>query len=522
MVNRAIPVFSSCGGLPQSYETFLRASPPSEAKLAESMEETIESPKKPSGRNLFLARALGLITMLCVFIPAAFWKGGVLDGEAITFIINYADDRTPLQKVFNPQLNDFNTFQARELSFLFDYLDASFYLFLLRHFDIALFIPLSALVSSILIILIYRRGVRRTLPGIDRLTAELSLLPLLTCFVFVSTMGVFYRSAKPLLAPVLLAFMFHILRTAQSRAAESSLEKGWAVLNRQSLVSFGLLFVAALFDRQGFFYVLIAFSVLLVHFLLTRRLKDLLIASGAAAILGHLYNVVLGPAIIWAVNRQPVDFFYQRIPVEELARLPVHSLKGSRLLIANVAAMLGGYYVVGYLFLCIIAGWLVWKAIGLYKERMPGKFRERYASGASLAVIYALMILALQIVMFGLMIARHRFIYDWVDHWYWYYPLPFLMTALFGLALLLNAVLPRLGTPQRRLLRVALVLIAISNLLHLPANRKLMLTSKWFSQEYPFSEMLKASIRHHWPHPDLDGEYTRFFVFHEQKRKSSK
>ena len=486
------------------------------------MKETTDSRKKPKGRNAFLTAACGVLTMLCLFIPAAFWKGGVLEGEAISFIINYADDRTVLQKVFATQLNDFDTFQARELSFFFDYLDASFYLFLLRHFDVALFVPLSALASSILIILIYRRGVRRTLPGIDRLTAELSLLPFLTCFVFVSTMGVYYRSAKPLLAPVLLALIFHIFRTAQSRAGGPTLEKPWAVVNRQSLVTFGLLLVAALLDRQGFFYVLIAFSVLLVHFLITRRLKDLLIASGAAAILAHLYNVVLGPAIIWAVNAYRVDFFYQRIPAEELAKLPVHSLKGSRLLIANVAAMLGGYYVVGYLVLCVITGWLVWKAIGLYKERMPGKFRERYTSGARLGIICALMVFALQIVMFGLMIARHRFIYDWIDHWYWYYPLPFLMTVLFGLAVLLNSVLPRLGAVQRRVLRVALVLIAISNLLHLPANRKLMLTSQWFSQEYPFSEMLKASIRHHWRHPDMDAEYTRFFLFHEEQRKSPK
>ncbi|HYJ03489.1 MAG TPA: hypothetical protein VEX43_00015 [Chthoniobacterales bacterium] len=486
------------------------------------MEETTDSPNKPKRPNPWVARVLGVVTLLCVFIPALFWKGGVLEGEAISFIINYADDRSVLQKVFAVQLNDFDTFQARELSFFFDYLDASFYLFLLRHFDVALFIPLSALVSSILIILIYRRGLRRTLPGIDRLTAELSLLPFLTCFVFVSTMGVFYRSGKPLLAPVLLALMFHLLGAARSRTGRSTLEKGWAMVNRQSLITFGLFLVAALLDRQGFFYVLISFSVLLVHFLITRRLKDLLIASGAAAILAHLYNWLLGPAIVWAVNAYRVDFFYQRIPVEELAKLPAHAVKAGWLLIANMAALLGGYYVVGYLVLSVIIGWLVWRTIGLYKERVPGKFRERYASGASLGIIYALMVLALQVVMFALMLARHRFIYDWVDHWYWYYSLPFLMTVLFGLALLLNALLPRMGTIQRRVLRVALVLIAISNLLHLPANRKLMLTSQWFSQEYPLSEMLKASVRHHWRHPDLDEEYTRFFLFHEQQRKSVK
>lgn len=476
----------------------------------------------PARRGSFLTAACMVLTVLCLFIPAVFWQGGVLEGEAISFMINYADDRTVLQKVFNTQLNDFDTFQARELSFVFDYLDATFYLFLLRQFDVAFFIPLSALVSSILIVVIYRRGVRRTLPGIDRLTAELSLLPFLTCFVFISTMGLYYRSAKPLLAPVLLAVMFHILRSAQSRAGHSTLEKGWGWVSRQSLVTFGLLLIAALLDRQGFFYVLIAFSILFVHFLITRKLKDLLFAAGAAALLAHLYNWYLGPAIIWAVNAYRVDFFYQRIPAEELAKLPAHSLKAGTLLIANMAAMLGGYYVVGYLVLSLIAGWLLWKAIALFRERMPGSFRERLASGPNLAVLYGLLVLALQLVMFSLMIARHRFIYDWIDHWYWYYTLPFLMTVLFGLALLLNALLPNLGPGPRRILRVALVLIAISNLLHLPSNRKLMLTSQWFSQEYPYSEMLKASIRHHYRHPDMDGEYTRFFLFHEAQRKAPK
>lgn len=504
-------------------KVFLPASLAAKAKFGvEIMETSPDTPQNPARRVSFLAAACTVLTVSCIFIPAVFWQGGVLDGEAVWFVINYADDRTPLQKVFNPQLNDFNTYQARELSFLFDYLDTQFYLFLVRQFDVAFFIPLSALLASLLIILIYRHGIRSTMPGVDRLTAGLSLLPFLTCFVFVSTMGVFYRSAKPLLAPVLLALMFHVLRTAQSRAAGTTLEKGWAMVNRQSLLVFGLLYAAALLDRQGFFYILIAFTVLLVHLLLTRRLKDLVIASGAAAILAHLHNVALGPAIVWAINKQPVDYSYQRIPAEQLANLPTYCLNGGRLLIANLAALLGGYYVVGYLVLSLIIGWLAWKAIGLYQQRTRGKFRERNASGASLAVIYVVMIFTLQIVMFGLMNARHPVIYDWVDHWYWYYPLPFLMTALFGLAFLLNAVLPRLGVLQRRGLRMALVLVAISNLLHLPDNRKLMLSSHWFSQEHAFSEMLKASIRHHYPHPDLDEEYMRFFRFHEAQRKARK
>ena len=486
------------------------------------MEEMPDHAQQSSGKNTWLARACGVVTLLCVFLPAFFWKGGVLEGETVSFIINYTDERTVPQKIFNPSLNDFGMYQARELSYLFDYLDARFFLFLVRQFDLTLFIPLSAVASTLLIIFVYRRGVRQTLPGLDRLTAELLLLPFLTCYVIVSTMGFFYRSAKPVLAPVLLALMFHIVRTAQARARGTSVEKRWTLVTRQSLAAFCLLLLAALLDRQGFFYVLSAASVLLVHFLITRKLKDLLIASLAAAIVAHLYNVVLGPALIWAINSERPYFGFQQIPAEAWANLPAHCLEAGRLLIANLAAMAGGYLVVGYVVLVLVAACLIWMALIFYKGSEPGKRWEHYKSGPSLAILYGLMIAGLHVVMFGVMIARHHYVYTWIDHWHWYYPLPFLVVALFGAAVLLNATLPRLRTGPRQILRVALVLIAVSNLVHLPAYRRVMATGQWFGPIYAASENLKASIRHRYPHPDLGGEFERFFLFHKERRKSAK
>ena len=486
------------------------------------MEETIDSPKQSKTPNVWLARGCGLITLLCVLIPVIFWNGGVLEGESIHFIFNYTDDRTVPQKVFNPLLNDFNMYQARELSYFFDYLNAEFFLFLVKRFDVTLFVPLSAIVSSILIILVFRRGVRRTLPGLDRVTAGLLLLPFLTCYVVVSTMGMFYRSAKPMLVPVLLALLFQILRTAQLRASGASVEKRWTLVTRQSLVTFILLVIAALLDRQGFFYVLSACLLLLVHYLVTRKLKDLLIASVAAAIFSHVYNVFLGPALIWAINAQQPDFGYQQIPAASWANLPVHCLHAGRLLIENLVLMAGGYLVVGYVVLGLSAAWLIWRAIAFYKREGLGSRWEHYKSGPSLAILYTLMILALHVVMFGLMITRHPYVYDWIDHWYWYYPLPFLAVTIFGLAILLNALLPRLQTGPRRGLRVALVLIAVSNLAHLPAYRTVMASGDWFGPVYAMSENLKASIRHRYPHPDLGGDFAQLFVFHKEQRKPAK
>lgn len=483
------------------------------------MAETTDSSTKPGGENRWLARVCGLVTLLGVFIPTIFWGGGVLEGEAISFIHNYADSRPVLQKIFNPYLNDFNMYQARELSYVFDYLDTRFFFFLLRHFDVTFFVPLSAVVSTVLIIMVYRRGVRQTLPGLDRVTSELLLLPFLTCFVTVSTLGIFYRSAKPMLAPVLLALMFHILGTAQSRAREPNLQKHGALVTRQSLFTFALLLVTALLDRQGFFYLLSTCLLLLVHYLITRKLKDLLIASVAAAIAAHLYNVYLGPAIIWAINAQRPDFTFQQIPAAAWAKLPVHCLQAGHLLIANLAALFGGYLLVGYLVLALVSAWLVWRAIIFYKGSEPGKRWEHYKSSQSLAIFYALMIVALHVVMFGVMITRHGYVYQWIDHWYWYYPLTSLVATLFGLAVLLNGVLPNLRTVHRQVLKVALVLIALSNLAHLPRYRTLMTNGPWFSPVYRWSENLKATIRHRNPNLELGPEFKRFLILHEKRRK---
>jgi len=312
------------------------------------------------------------------------------------------------------------------------------------------------------------------------------------------------------------------VRTAQSRAQGLNVENRWTLATRQSLVTFGLLVVAALLDRQGFFYVLSACLLLLVHYLITRKLKDLLIASVAAAIVAHVYNVLLGPAIIWAVNAQRPDFTFQQIPATAWAKLPVHCLQAGHLLFANLVAMAGGYLLVGYLVVALLAAWLVWRAIVFYKGPESGKRWEHYKSGQSLAILYSLMIISLHIVLFGVMITRHGYVYNWIDHWYWYYPLPFLVITLFGLALLLHTVLPRLRTAQRHVLRLALVLIAVSNLAHLPGYRTVMASGEWFRHVYRWSENLKASIRHRDPRLELGPEFRRFFIFHQKQRKSAR
>src|SRR5204862_7833046 len=138
----------------------------------------IETERK-LGVFAFLPRIGTVVVTLCIFLPSIFWKGGVIENETVSFLIQYTDPRPLAQKIFDPRANDFGMYQARELSYLIDYVDAAFHVFLLRHFNVACFIPLSALISSLLIILVFKRGVHCTLPSLDRVTTDLLLLVLL-------------------------------------------------------------------------------------------------------------------------------------------------------------------------------------------------------------------------------------------------------------------------------------------------------------------------------------------------------
>jgi hypothetical protein len=120
--------------------------------------------------------------------------------------------------------------------------------------------------------------------------------------------------------------------------------------------------------------------------------------------------------------------------------------------------------------------------------------------------------------MFALMLARHGYVYRWVDHRYWYYPMPFLATALFALLVTLDLAMPRLPSRLRRLAPAGLALVVISNVLTLDYYQALMRSGPWFGPVSVQSELLKASLRQGQPDPGLDPEYRSFFDYHRRLR----
>lgn len=422
---------------------------------------------------------VGLAVAAVAFI-IVFWEGGTFEHETLSFFSHYLSERSVFQEVFDPHANDFGTYQARELSYFADWLDANIYQSIIARFAPTLFVPPSALVLPLLLTIVFALGVQRTAPHVDRVTAVLLLACLFSSFVFVSTLSLFYRSGKPLLSLVMLAFLFHVRGVDQRVAAGAS--EARRLFGRETLLAFALALLGGLFDLQGVFYLATACGVLTVHWVFTRRLLNVLLMAGAAFVALQLYNRVLGPRLIHTFNGYWPNFFYQKVPTHAL---PVHP--AVELLSSNVSVMLGG-------FLPVTLAGAVAMIAGLWFTRERGAVAS--ATDRLLRPLaYAILVGAANVVMFTLMVARHPAIYQMADHRHWYYPLPWLVLVLFGLVVGLNAVLARASRVGRRSVQLILAVLVVGNLTSLSRYREMMLQGPWFGLVHPQSQRLKTYLR---------------------------
>jgi hypothetical protein len=158
-----------------------------------------------------------------VIAPVVYWDGGVLEEETISFLRHYLDGRPLVRQVLDTHTNDFGTYQARELSYLVDAMDARVFRSLLVRNHV-LFINLSSLVAGLLTVVLVGFAAPSVYPRLSRTLALLGLLVYLSTVVLSSTEGVFYRATKPLVAPCLLAALFSLrmaARESDSMVADS-------------------------------------------------------------------------------------------------------------------------------------------------------------------------------------------------------------------------------------------------------------------------------------------------------------
>jgi hypothetical protein len=432
-----------------------------------------------------------------VLWPIVYWDGGVIDNEATAFVEAYLDERSFLSQVFDPRRTDFGNYQARELSYAVDWVDAHVLVQLLHH-GLVLLVPLSALVGGLALVAVFPRAVTRSFPSLSSITAGLWLLVFLSQFVWLSSAGLFYRSGKVLLLPVLLVLAAHLIVTARrGEPHEAS-----ARLHHAAVVG-GLGLLAALLDRQGFFELAVALALVLAACAMGRRLWVTLAALATALVLAVTYNLLLAPAAIQALNGYKPSFAYQALGLGEFVSEPIRFAQAADVAGSYLRLLLGGLHPlvpVAALGLVTVA-WLL----------RPGPRRPRLEKlGVAVGA------LASQWLMLALMIHRHEPMYTLPDHRLCYYPLVLMAVLTFALSGLSGLAVALWGARARLGVNTLLAVLVVANVAAWSGSWRRM--EPWFPGQVAQSERLKSSLRTGAKDPRLDQYHGRLYEVLQRRR----
>jgi hypothetical protein len=439
-----------------------------------------------SGAGAAARRWLGpALALALVLAPSFFWRGGVIEEEALGFLRNYWGERTVVQRVFDPRGYDY--YQGRELSYAVDFLDAQWIRLALSR-GWLVFVPPSALAASLGVVLAWAL-LRRALPGLERATSWCLLLVYLSNFAVVSTMGLLYRSAKPLVPPLLLVALLFVLRELREPRAGPRAAFAWVYVPCLAM---------SLLDRQGLFYT-VGLTAVLASLWVRKRRQGVLAAAGAAAIATWaVYNYALGPWIIHAANGYWPEFRFQRLRPSRLMQ-PRPWVEGYTLLRDWTVVLLGS-----------LPPWLPAMA-GAALVLLHLRWRKRGPTRRDFDLAALLLLaVAAQLAMVAVMVQRHEPV-TWIDHRAWYYPLPFQALLVFAFAVGLERATQARGGTLPRAVPVVLALVALANVAQWPERRAVMESGPWFADVSRRSESLERSFRAGQADPLLDGDYRRFF-----------
>jgi hypothetical protein len=426
-----------------------------------------------------------VLAMAAVAGQWMFWDGGLLEVEATAFIPQYLADRSLPAKLFDPHLNDFDAYQARELSYVIDFADAHVHAWIARLAGVSDFVPASAAIATLAIAIVVTAGVAGTMPNVGGVATTIVLAIFFSSFQYASTAGIYYRSSKIALAVILLALLFRLRVLALDQDGRGA-------------GSIALLSAAAgLLDRQGFFYIVVVSACVMLHWWMTGRLAAVARALAITIAVLIAYNLVMAPLLVHALNGYWPDFEYQSRSLRSVVLLwhPSYFARAAALLAENAVVMMGGALIT----LAAGAVILFASAPSLRAKALP---RAAIYFGAGLIA---------QVVMFAMMIHQHPPIADYVDHRLWYYTVPFCVTVMFALLCWLNAILPMMAPRQRALVLAALLACVAGNLAGLPSHRQTMAGGPYFNRVFAQSELLRRSVETGTPNSALDEVYREFY-----------
>ena len=405
---------------------------------------TDRQPRREMGALLALVAAGLALALACV-------GRGWINPEVEHFFPHYLSARPLPALLFDPNGTDWNNFQSRELSYLFDWVDCRFILACTQA-GFPHFLSLSHLGLAATVAVMLFQFARRDC-GVP-FGASLGLTAVWLTAPAVVLGGVYYRSAKIAAAAALMLVLTTAWRYHQGGRRR-----------RLAAVGVGGL-AAALCDRQGFF--LLLFFVLWTGWRAVagqdRRARQLALVSGGAVLAGQIYSSIIAPGLIRHYTGNPPDTSFLHLPwptlltdatvlKEVFVYAPLNAIESLGYQLGNIPPVLLG--------LAIAAG-----AALLPHPRgasiVPA--RRWYEASWWLSAVLAIVLLDMGMAL------RQGNVVTLPDFQHFYYPLPPTAWLFVAMALAAGAALAR-GWLRPRTVTVALAILALSNLVSLPNNR---------------------------------------------------
>jgi hypothetical protein len=429
-----------------------------------------------------LAAAAYLLPIALIIHAVTFWGHGIIDNEGMEFVLNYLLKRPLLAQIFDPAVNDWGAYQARELSYVFDLIDARVFAFLLdRH--LLVFVPLSGVLGLIAFSAVYFWGARKIF-GLNGVLASMLLSLFLSCIVVQASTPVFYRSAKIILSIALLTFLFYTFSLVRSD------KRNLTALKCATLFFLGLLM--ALCDRQGFYY-LISTTIVVLMLWLTAKLRGvtaehgyrrIVLVNTAAIGTTVFYNRIFAPHLIHALNGYWPNFWYQNLPWSDFLD-PTLPVKTWYFFQQQVSFFFGNAPFLVLASVVVIAVFLI-----IWKHRVVINVKNLTVLAVSLVSIAAILGLL------ATMITRHPDIYSIRDHSFWYYTLTVQVLILFGISAWLSFFGPANRLPFNPLLYALIAILIGCNALAYARQRDIMIHSaKWFETQYQHSQAFVTQFK---------------------------
>ncbi|MGB8212047.1 MAG: hypothetical protein WCE68_00680 [Anaerolineales bacterium] len=250
-----------------------------------------------------------MLSLVITALSVAYHRSGVENLELETRIPFYLADRPLLNKLYDTRIIEANLYVGRELSYVFDFLDAQF-ISLSVSLGFPNFISPSFYIFTIAIGLMLWQFCVAELKLKRWIGLGMVLLFWTSPNAFLG--GDYFRSAKPGVSVCIVALYYLVYHVLHSEHQNRTYRPRFGVW----VAGFGIAWAAAWFDREGLYLVgvLMAFLLIWGSVFPSRNILKLLAIFGAVLVLFVLYAYLVAPWLTFYFNHYWPGMSYQQLP----------------------------------------------------------------------------------------------------------------------------------------------------------------------------------------------------------------